>query len=363
MFQVKLLGNAKYNQMMKVVKIGDRVIGKGKKTFIVAEISANHGQKFNRAVAMIKEAKRCGADAVKFQTYTPNTLTIDIDNKYFRIKHPQWGRQTLYQLYKEAYTPWSWFRRLKNVADDLGILFFSTVFDKTAVDFLEELDIPVHKIASFELVDLPLIEYVAKTKKPLILSTGMATIKDIFKAINTARNAGTKEIILLKCISSYPADPDEMNLRTIPDMRKKFGYPVGLSDHTLGIGVSIAAVSLGAVVIEKHFTLSRKIKTPDSFFSIEPQELKELVDNIRIAEQALGKISYGLTKQEKNSMVFRRSLFVVKDIKRGEAFSEENVKSIRPADGIMPRHLKIILKKRAKRAIARGTPLSQDLIR
>lgn len=335
---------------------------KENRCFIVAEASANHGQKFNLAVAMIKEAKRCGADAVKFQTYTPDTLTIDIDNKYFRIKHPQWGGRTLYQLYKEAYTPWNWFKRLKKVADDLGILFFSTSFDKTAVDFLEELDIPMHKIASFELLDLPLIEHVAKTKNPLIISTGMATIPEIKEAVDTAKNAGAKNVILLKCVSNYPANPAEMNLRTIPDMRKRFGCPVGLSDHTLGIGVSIAAVSLGAVVIEKHFTLSRKIKTPDSFFSIEPQELKELVDNIRIAEQALGKISYGLTKKEKNSRIFRRSLFVVKDIRRGEVFTEENVKSIRPADGIMPKHLKIILKNKAKMAISRGTPLNWDLI-
>lgn len=276
-----------------------RKILKGSETFIVAEASANHAQSFKRAASLIRKAKECGASAVKFQLYTPDTLTIGVNNKYFRIKHPKWGGQTLYQLYKKAYTPWSWFKKLKKVADDSGILFFATAFDKTAVDFLEELGVPLHKIASFELVDLPLIEYMAKTKKPLILSTGMATLSEIKEAVNTASNAGAKEIILLKCVSSYPARAEYMNLKTIAHMEKMFGYPVGLSDHTLGVGVSIAAVSLGAKVIEKHFTLSRKIKTPDSFFSIEPQELKMLVKNIRIVEKAIGKVHYGITEEEK----------------------------------------------------------------
>ncbi|MBN1384689.1 MAG: pseudaminic acid synthase [Elusimicrobia bacterium] len=331
--------------------------------FIVAEVSANHGQDFARAVAMIRKAKQCGADAIKFQAYTPETMTIDNNNKYFRIKHPKWGGQTLYQLYKEAYTPWSWFKKLKKVADDIGILFFVTAFDKVSVDFLEGLNVPVHKIASFELVDLPLIEYTAKTKKPLIMSTGMANLSEIKEAVNTAKKAGTGEITLLKCVSSYPAKPEEMNLKTIPHMKELFGLPVGLSDHTLGTEVSVAAVSLGASIIEKHFTLSRKQKTPDSFFSIEPEELKKLVTTIRVVEKALGTVRYGLTADERRSLVFRRSLFTVKDIKKGEMLTEENISSIRPADGLKPKCLRKILGRKAGRDIKRGTPLKWDLIR
>jgi pseudaminic acid synthase len=330
--------------------------------FVIAEISANHGQDFKRALRLIEKAGDCGADAVKFQAYTPDTLTINADNKYFRIKHPKWGGQTLYELYKKAYTPWKWFKKLKKVADDSGILFFATAFDKTSVDFLEELNVRFHKISSFELVDLALIEYAAKTKKPLIMSTGMADICEIQEAVTIARNAGAKEIVLLKCVSSYPARPEEMNLKTIPHMKELFGCPVGISDHSLGIGASVCAVALGADVIEKHFILSRKIKTADSFFSIEPEELKELVTNIRIAEKALGKVYYGLTKEESKSKVFRRSLFAVKDIKKGEVFSQENVKSIRPSDGLKPKYIAAILGRKAKRDIKKGTPLSWDLI-
>lgn len=333
------------------------------KTFIVAEISANHGQNFNRAVSMIKKAKECGADAVKFQAYTPDTLTLDIDNRHFRIKHPKWGNQTLYQLYKKSYTPWSWFKKLKKIADEEKIIFFATVFDKTSVDFLEKLNNPIYKIASFELVDLPLIEYAAKTKKPLIMSTGMATAREIKEATKAATDGGAKNISLLKCVSSYPVTPKTMNLRTITHMKKIFNCSIGLSDHTLGIGVSVAAVALGAQVIEKHFTLSRKMKTPDNFFSIEPKELKELVNNIRTAEEALGKVHYGLTEEEKNNFVFRRSLFAVKNIKKGEVFTEENVKSIRPGYGLPPKYLKLILGKKSKRKILRGNPVSLNLIK
>ncbi len=330
--------------------------------FIIAEISANHGQNLNRAIAMIKKAKECGANAVKFQCYTPDTITIDVDNKYFRIKHPEWGGQTLYQLYKKAYTPWEWFKTLKKTADDLEIVFFATAFDKTSVDLLETLNVPFHKISSFELVDLPLIEQAARTKKPLILSVGMATLPEIKEAIDTAKTAGAREVILLKCVSSYPAKPEEMNLRTIFDLKNRFKVPVGLSDHTLGIGVSVSAVSLGAQVIEKHFTLSRKIKTPDSFFSIEPRELKALVDNIRIVEKALGNVHYGLTNDEKKSRIFRRSLFVVNDIKKGECYTAENVRSIRPAYGISPKYTKEILGSKAKKDIHKGTPLTRNMI-
>ncbi len=331
--------------------------------FIIAEISANHGGNFHKAIKLIRKAKECGADAVKFQTYTPDTITIDVDTKYFKIKHKEWGGQTLYQLYKKAYTPWHWFKKLKKAADDAGILFFSTAFDKTSVDFLEEIGVPFHKIASFELVDLPLIEYMAETKKPMILSTGMAALGEINEAVNTAKKAGAKEIILLKCVSSYPARAEEMNLKTIPHLRELFDCPVGLSDHTLGIAVPIAAVSLGAKVIEKHFTLSRKHRSPDSFFSLEPDEFKELVENIRIAESALGKVRYGLTKGERQSRVFRRSLFVVDNIKKGEFFNERNLRSIRPAYGLPPKYLKTILGKKAKRDIKRGMALKWKMVR
>ncbi|MFH1310755.1 MAG: pseudaminic acid synthase [Candidatus Omnitrophota bacterium] len=329
---------------------------------IVAEISANHGHDLERALTMIEKVKECGANAVKFQAYTPDTMTIDADNEFFRIKHPQWGGQTLYELYKKAYTPWGWFRDLQKKANDAGIQFFATAFDKNSVDFLEELDVPFHKIASFELIDLPLIEYAAKTKKPIILSTGMADEKEIEEAVIVAKAAGASEVILLKCVSSYPARPEEMNLKTLPHMEKRFDCPVGLSDHSLGIGASVAAVCLGARVIEKHFTLSRELKTPDSFFSIEPKELKDLVENIRITEKTLGDVYYGLTEEEENSRVFRRSLFVVRDIKRGERFSKKNVKSIRPCNGLPPKEFKNIVGKKAKQDIKKGTPLRKDII-
>jgi len=343
-------------------KIRNRLVDKNSPCFIVAEISANHGQRFDRAVELIKRAKEAGVDAVKFQTYRPDTLTINADNRYFRVKHPRWGGQTLYQLYSKAYTPWSWFRKLKETADKVGIGFFSTAFDKTAVDFLEEIGVLVHKISSFELVDISLIEYAAKTKKPLILSTGMSTLSEIKEAVGAARNAGAKDIILLKCISSYPAKPEEMNLRTISDLIKRFGCPVGLSDHTLGIGASVAAISLGANMIEKHFTLSRKIKTPDSFFSIEPNELRDLVDNIRVAEKSTGVVRYGLTTEEEKTRIFRRSLFVVEDVKKGEIFTENNIRSIRPFNGIKPKYLAGIIGKKAKKDARRGSPLSWDMI-
>jgi pseudaminic acid synthase len=326
-------------------------------TFIIAEVSANHGQDFDRAVEMVKTAKECGADAVKFQCYKPDTMTLDCDNKYFQVKHSEWGGQTLYQLYEKAYTPWEWFPRLKKMAEKEGILFFATTFDKSSTDFLEELGVPIHKIASFELVDLPLIEYTAKTKKPLIISTGMGSIKEIKEAGDTAKRTGIKDLTLLKCVSSYPAEPEEINLKTLLDMQKRFGCKIGLSDHTLGIGVSVAAVALGAKVIEKHFTLSRDIQTPDSFFSIEPDGLKELVKNVRVAEKAIGKVYYGLTKKERQSKIFRRSLFAAKDIKKGEKFTEENIKSIRPGYGLAPKYLDDILGKNANEDIRKGTPL------
>lgn len=330
--------------------------------FIIAEVSANHGQKFDTAVRMIHEAKRCGADAVKFQTYTPDTITLKCDNKYFYIGHSKWKGQTLHELYQKAYTPWDWFGRLKKAADDAGIIFFSAAFDRTAVDLLESLDVPFHKVASFELNDLPLIEYMARTRKPIIMSTGMATVAEIKEAVNTARKAGASEIVLLRCVSSYPAQPKDMNLRTIPDLKKRFKCAVGLSDHSMGPNAAIAAVCVGATVVEKHFILSKKTKTPDSFFSIDPEELKDLIRQVRLTEEMLGKVSYGLSTEEIKNRTFRRSLFAVKDIAKGEVLTEDNVRSIRPAHGLSPRHFKAILGKKAKAAIVYGTPLTKTLI-
>jgi len=330
--------------------------------FIIAEISANHGQCLEKAIALTKAAKECGADAVKFQAYTPDIMTVDCNRKYFQVEHPEWGGQSLYELYKKAYTPWEWFGELKRVADDLGIIFLCTAFDKTAVDMLEGLDICAHKISSFELVDLPLIAYAAKTGKGLIISTGMGDISEIRDAVETARRAGADDIILLKCVSSYPAKAEEMNLRTIQDMKEQFNCPVGLSDHSLGIGASVCAVALGADVIEKHFTLSRGDDTPDSFFSIEPAELKSLVENIRVAEKAIGNVHYGITAEEERNRVFRRSLFVVEDIKAGQKFSEDNVRSIRPGYGLAPKFIDEVIGKTASCDIDKGTPFSWELV-
>ncbi|HTW92749.1 MAG TPA: pseudaminic acid synthase [bacterium] len=340
--------------------VGRREVGRGKPTYIVAEMSANHNQSFEQAVRIVQAAKEVGADAVKLQTYTPDTLTIDCDNEYFRIKGTAWEGRNLYDLYGEAYTPWEWQPRLKEVAAGLGPDLFSSPFDDTAVDFLEKMGVPAYKIASFELVDTALLEKVASTGKPVILSTGMATLAEIEEAVQTLRLAGCAELALLKCNSGYPAPPEEMNLRTIPHMSEAFGVPVGLSDHTLGIAVPVAAVALGACIIEKHFTLSRADGGPDSAFSLEPPEFKTMVDAIRVVEKALGVVSYEPTEREAASRVLRRSLFAVEDVKAGEAFTGKNVRSIRPSHGLAPRHLPEVLGRRAARDIARGTPLSWD---
>ena len=332
------------------------------RVFVIAEISANHGQSYRRAVSLIRKAKECGADAVKFQTYTPDTITIDSNKGNFYIKHDKWGGQTLHNLYSEAYTPWHWFRKLKHIADEEGIIFFSSVFDVTAVDLMEEINVPCYKISSFELVDLPLIEYASKTKKPLLMSTGMASLSEIRAAVRAARTMGTPELVLLHCVSAYPAAPEHMHLKTIPDLAKRFKVTAGLSDHTLGIGASLAAVSLGARVVEKHFTLSRKIRTADNFFSIEPNELKALVDNVRLIEKALGTVNYSLSQDEQDNRKYRRSLFVVRDVKKGEVISDSAVKSIRPADGLEPKYLGKILGKRATKNIKKGTPMTWELV-
>lgn len=345
------------------IAIGNRLIGDGEPVFIVAELSANHRQRLDVAVETIKAVKKAGADAVKLQTYTPDTITIDCDNEYFQIRHGTiWDGKTLHELYREAYTPWEWQPKLKTIANDLGLDLFSTPFDKTAVDFLEKIDVPAYKIASFELVDIPLIQYVARTGKPIILSTGMATLAEIDEAVTAAIEEGCKEIALLKCTSAYPTDPMEMNLRTIPHMAEAFSVPVGLSDHTLGIAVPVAAVALGACIVEKHFTLSRSIPGPDSAFSLEPQEFKAMVDAIRITEKALGEVQYKVTENEAASRVFRRSLFVTKDMIAGELFTEDNVRSIRPGYGLHTHFQKNIIGRKAAENIPAGTPLQWRLI-
>ncbi len=345
------------------IKINNTLIQPSQSTYIIAEMSANHHQDFDQAVKIIEEAKHAGANAIKLQTYTPDTLTIDCNNKYFKVEGTIWEGRNLYDLYNEAYTPWDWQPKLKEIAGNLGIDLFSSPFDSSAVDFLEKMDIPAYKIASFEIVDLPLIRRVAQTGKPIIISTGMATLSEIEEAVLTARDAGNYQIALLKCTSAYPARPEDMNLRTIPHLSKAFNLPVGISDHTLGISIPVTAVTLGAKIIEKHFTLSRSIHGPDSAFSLGPQEFKEMVTAVRTAEKALGDVFYGASVHEENSRVFRRSLFIVEDMKAGEAFTETNVRSIRPGYGLHIRYLDTVIGRRASQNIKRGTPFTWDLIK
>ena len=347
---------------MSKISINGRAIGGGEPCYIVAEMSANHGQSFDQAVKIIEATKEVGADAIKLQTYTPDTMTINSHNEFFQIKDTIWAGRNLYELYGEAYTPWDWQPKLKELAEKLGLDFFSTPFDHTAVDFLESLDVPVYKVASFELVDVPLLKRIAKTGKPIFISTGMASLAEIEEAVSTVRRSGGNHLALLKCTSAYPAPPEEMNLRTIPHLAEAFGLPVGLSDHTLDFEVAVAAVALGACIVEKHFTLSREQPGPDSSFSMEPHEFKEMVRAIRSVEQALGRVQYQITEREESSKVFRRSLFVVRDMYAGEEFTEENVRSIRPGFGLHTRHLGEVLGRKAREDIAKGTPLSWDLI-
>jgi len=344
-------------------KLGDRSIGAGYPTYIVAELSANHNGQYDQAARIVRAAKDAGADAVKLQTYTADTITIASDREEFRVRGGTlWDGRTLHDLYAEACMPWEWQPALKRLAEELGMHCFSSAFDSTAVDFLEKMNLPAHKVASFELVDLPLIQKMARTRKPLIMSTGMATVEEIDEALQTARAAGATQIALLKCTSAYPAPPEEMNLRTIPEMARRFGVPVGLSDHTMGIAAPVAAVALGACIIEKHLTLSRSIPGPDSAFSLEPHEFKAMVDAVRVAEKALGEVQFGVSGKEEASRAFRRSLFVVEDVARGEIFTTANVRSIRPGNGLHPRHLTEVLGKTAAHGIKRGTPLRWEFV-
>lgn len=347
----------------KRIRVAERWIGEGEPCYVVAEVSANHNQSFDRAVEIIRAAKQAGADAVKLQTYTPDTMTIDCDREWFRIPdNSLWAGKTLYQLYAEAYTPWEWHLKLQEVTRELGLTLFSTPFDATAVDFLERLGVPAYKVASFEVVDLPLLRRIARTGKPVILSTGMASLSEIDEAVKTLRQNGAGQIVLLKCTSAYPAPPSEMNLRTIPHLSATFDVMAGLSDHSLGSSVAIAAVALGARLVEKHLTLRRADGGPDAAFSIEPDEFAQMVQGIRQVEQALGQIRYECSPDEVKNLRFRRSLFVVRDVKAGEMFTQDNVRAIRPGHGLPPRHSQDVLGKKAPRDVPRGTPMSWEIV-
>lgn len=349
---------------MSKVFIQNREISEKQKPFIVAEMSGNHNQSLEKALAIVEAAKEAGADAIKLQTYTPDTMTLNLKKEDFTIKDSKslWSNQSLYELYEKAHTPWEWHEPIFKRCEELGLIGFSSPFDETAINFLETLNVPCYKIASFENRDLPLIKRAAKTGKPLIISTGMATVSEIEEAVNTARNAGCKELILLKCTSTYPASPENTNINTIPHMKELFQCQVGLSDHTFGTGVAVASVALGATFIEKHVTLSRAEGGVDAAFSLEPNELKSLVEETERAWQSLGQIHYGLTEGEKKSEQFRRSIYIVKDMKKGEQLTEENLRIIRPGFGLAPKYYDLLLGKKVVKDVEKGTPMTFDLI-
>lgn len=345
---------------MKDIRVSNLIIGSSYRPFIIAEMSGNHNHSLERALKIVEAAAKTGAHGLKIQTYTADTMTLNIESPDFVISDEEslWKGNSLYQLYQQAYTPWEWHKPIFDRACELGMIPFSTPFDETAVDFLEELDVPLYKIASFENTDIPLIKKVAATGKPMIVSTGMATVAELDELVRTAREAGCEDLILLKCTSTYPASPENTNISTIPHMRNLFDVQVGLSDHTMGTGVAVASVALGATVIEKHFTLSRADGGVDSAFSMEPDEMGALVNETKRAWQAMGKITYGHTEEEKASLKFRRSIYVVKDIKKGEPFTKENIKVIRPGYGLAPKYYEQILNTAAKRDLKKGHPLS-----
>ena len=349
--------------MNKIIDIGNKKIGENERTFIIAEMSANHLQDYDRAVEIIKKAAWAGADAIKLQTYTPDTITIDCDNEYFQIRQGTiWDGTTLHKLYETAYTPWEWQPKLKRIAEEEGLIFFSSPFDYSSVDYLEKMDVPAYKIASFEINDIPFIEYIASKGKPVIISTGIARISDIQEALDACKRMNNENVILLKCTSSYPAPVDEINLKTIPNMEDTFNVVAGLSDHTMGTAVAVGGVAVGAKIIEKHLTLRRSDGGADSKFSMEPEEFKEMVDSIRVVEKALGKVTYDLTQKQINSREHSRSLFVVKNIKKGEVFTRDNIRSIRPGFGISTKNINKIIGKRAAFDISKGTPMKWELV-
>ncbi len=347
-----------------MIKILSNTIDLDSPPLIIAEMSGNHNQSLARAIEIVEAVANSGAHALKLQTYTADTMTLDIDKGEFLINDPNslWYGNSLYKLYQQAYTPWDWHETIMDRARELGLVCFSTPFDETAVDFLESLDVPCYKIASFENTDIPLIQRVAATGKPLIISTGMATIAELDESVQAARAAGCNELILLKCTSNYPASPEDSNLRTIPHMRELFGCELGLSDHTSGIGAAIAAVALGATVIEKHFTLRRADGGVDSVFSLEPDEMRCLVVETERAWQALGHVSYGQTDSEKDSLIFRRSLYITLDMKAGDVLTRENLRAIRPGHGLAPKYLEMLLGKRVVVDVRKGTPMRWDML-
>lgn len=342
---------------------GERLVGPGRPVFIIAELSGNHNGDLTRAYKLIDAAIEAGVDAVKFQTYTPDTMTINCDNDYFQVKvNEAWKGQTLYSLYQKVFTPWEWQAKLKEYGESKGVLVFSTPFDETAVDFLENLNVVLYKVASFELNDHELLNKIGATGKPVILSRGLASSEEIEEAITVLKKAGASQVAVLHCVSAYPATAEQMNLATIPDISNRFKVVSGLSDHTLGIVTSLVGVSLGASIVEKHFTLSRAEGGPDAGFSLEPEEMKCLVDNIREAEKVIGKVTYVIGKKEEENLVFRRSLFAVKDIKKGERITRVNVRCIRPGYGLKPKFINEVLEKTAVCDIRRGTPLDWKLL-
>jgi len=350
--------------MKNEIRIADRLIGRDHPPFVIAEMSGNHNQSLDRALQIVEAVAQTGAHALKIQTYTPDTMTLDLDEREFRISDPNslWTATSLYKLYGEAQTPWEWHEPIFKRARELGLIAFSTPFDDSAVDFLEELNVPCYKIASFENTDIQLIRKVASTGKPLIISTGLATIAELDESLRAAKEAGCKDIILLKCTSTYPASPENTNITTIPHMRDLFNCEVGLSDHTMGLGVSVASVALGASVIEKHFTLNRLDGGVDSTFSLEPHEFSQLVSETHNAWLSLGKIYYGSTKAEEKSLQFRRSLYITENLKVGDILTKENIRSIRPGLGLKTKYLNIFIGKKVKQDLQKGTPLSFDII-
>lgn len=350
--------------MEKSIEISGRAIGRNHAPFVIAEMSGNHNQSLERALEIVEAAAKTGAHALKIQTYTPDTMTLDLDEREFHISDSNslWAGTSLYKLYGEAYTPWEWHKPIFDRARELGIIPFSTPFDDTAVDFLESLDVPCYKIASFENTDLPLIRRVAATGKPLIISTGMASIAELDDTVRAAREAGCKDLILLKCTSTYPATAQNTNILTIPHLRELFGCEVGLSDHSMGVGVSVASVALGATVVEKHFTLNRADGGVDSTFSMEPAEMAQLVVETERAWQALGKVSYGPTEAEKKSIQFRRSLYIVQDLKAGDVLTRENVRAIRPGLGLPTKFYDVLLGKKIVRDVKKGMPVKWELL-
>jgi len=348
--------------MIAPIRIGEREIGPGNPAYFIAEMSANHNQDLEQALKIVEAAKASGADAIKTQTYSPDSITMPLKDTSKVLDETIWKGSDLYDLYVKACMPMEWQAVIKKATKEAEMDFLSTAFSPKDVAFLEKLDVKAHKIASFELVDIPLIEKMASTGKPLIISTGMGTLEEIDEAVQAAKKGGCREIALLKCTSAYPATPNEMNLKAIPFMSARYNVPIGISDHTLGATISVAAVALGANIVEKHFTLSRSVPGPDSQFSIEPAEFKTMVNDIRKVEAAMGNASFKIGELEKKNMVFRKSLFVIMDMRKGERFTEENVRSIRPNFGLQPKYLKDVLGKRAKKDVSKGTPLSWELI-